>query len=80
MNGCPEFGCCKNIIKKRKKSDRKKDNRKIETKDEILEDKHDNDFGHSKYIPIHVFETEKELTVEAEVGDVNIYDITYHQY
>jgi len=56
------------------KKKRKIDNRKIETEEESTnDDKYD--FGESKYIPIHVFETEDELTIEAEVGDVNIYDI-----
>jgi len=33
------------------------------------------DFGHSRYIPIHVFETDAKLTIEAEVGEINIYDV-----
>jgi len=43
--------------------------------EELTKEVNEYDFGHAKYIPIHVFETEREITIEAEVGTIKIYDV-----
>jgi HSP20 family molecular chaperone IbpA len=65
----------RNIAEQLKKKDnlQKKSERKVDVEKKDSTSKYD--FGHARYVPVHVFETDEDLTIEAEVGDINIYDI-----